>query len=108
MADVYRHRGRVISGEDIAFLRQFIAEHPEMSRYALSCGICEAWQWKQANGALRDMVCRGLLLSLERAGQIELPPADARYAIHSQSGHDQNQWCRTIARCVGHWLISHH
>jgi hypothetical protein len=27
--------------------------------------------WKQANGALRDMVCRGLLLMLERAGQIE-------------------------------------
>ena len=27
-----------------------------------------------SNGALRDMVCRGLLLMLERAGQIELPP----------------------------------
>jgi hypothetical protein len=75
VADIYRHRGRVISGEDIAFLRRFIAEHPEMSRYALSCGVCEAWQWKQANGALRDMVCRGLLLALERAGEIELPPA---------------------------------
>jgi hypothetical protein len=30
--------------------------------------------WKQANGALRDVVCRGLLLMLERAGQVELPP----------------------------------
>src|SRR5207249_2253903 len=30
--------------------------------------------WKQANGALRDVVCRSLLLMLERAGQIELPP----------------------------------
>jgi hypothetical protein len=29
--------------------------------------------WKQANGALRDVVCRGLLLMLERAGEIELP-----------------------------------
>src|SRR5688572_5088791 len=37
-------------------------------------GLCEAWQWKQANGALRDMVCRGLLLMLERAGYIALPP----------------------------------
>jgi hypothetical protein len=35
--------------------------------------LCEAWQWKQANGALRDMVCRGLLLMLHRAGEIELP-----------------------------------
>jgi hypothetical protein len=30
--------------------------------------------WKQANGALRDVVCRGLLLMLDRAGAIELPP----------------------------------
>jgi hypothetical protein len=35
--------------------------------------LCEAWQWKQSNGALRDMVCRGLLLMLDRTGQIELP-----------------------------------
>lgn len=35
--------------------------------------LCEAWQWKQANGVLRDMVCRGLLLMLHRAGAIELP-----------------------------------
>jgi len=33
------------------------------------------WQWKQANGELRDMVCRGLLLMLERAGAIQLPAA---------------------------------
>jgi hypothetical protein len=35
--------------------------------------LCEALGWKQANGALRDVVCRGLLLMLERSGQIELP-----------------------------------
>jgi hypothetical protein len=34
----------------------------------LSTRICEAWQWRQANGALREMVCRGMLLMLERAG----------------------------------------
>ena len=41
--------------------------------------------WKQANGALRDMVCRGLLLMLERAGQIELPPV--RRHIREQCRH---------------------
>jgi len=41
----------------------------------LSLKVCEAWQWKQANGELRDMVCRGLLLMLERAGAIQLPAA---------------------------------
>ena len=51
-----------------------IAAHPGESRRTLSKKLCEAWQWKQANGALRDMVCRSLLLVLDRAGHIELPP----------------------------------
>ncbi len=71
----YRYRGRNISRNEILFLQQFIADHPELSRCALSRKLCELWQWKQANGALRDMVCRGLLLLLHRAGEIELPPA---------------------------------
>jgi hypothetical protein len=71
----YRYRGRNISRNDILFLRQFIADHSQLSRCALSRKLCELWQWQQANGALRDMVCRGLLLLLHRAGEIELPPA---------------------------------
>ena len=69
-----KYRGRLITAADIAFIRQLIGEHPAASRRALSAKLCEAWQWKQANGAPRDMVCRGLLLMLDRAGQIELPP----------------------------------
>ena len=34
---------------------------------------CLAWNWVQANGHPRDMVCRGLLLGMHRAGLIELP-----------------------------------
>ena len=64
----------MVTAEDIAFIRQFIAQHPDASRRRLSAKLCEAWEWKQANGALRDMVCRGLLLMLHRAGEIELPP----------------------------------
>jgi hypothetical protein len=70
----YRYRGRVITPEDIAFIRRLIADNPRASRRRLSAKLCEAWPWKQANGALRDMVCRGLLLLLHRAGEIELPP----------------------------------
>ena len=69
----WRYRGREVSREEIVFIRQFIAEHTGASRRALSAKLCEAWGWKQANGAPRDMVCRGLLLMLHRAGQIELP-----------------------------------
>lgn len=69
----YRHRK--ISEEDVVFIRQLIADHPGVSRYALSRKLCEAWNWIQANGALRDMVCRGMMLMLHREGLIELPAA---------------------------------
>src|SRR5215468_8083436 len=69
-----KYRGRVVTAEDIIYIRELITAHPGESRRRLSQTLCEAWQWKQANGALRDMVCRGLLLMLDRAGHIELPP----------------------------------
>lgn len=68
----YRHR--VVTDSDVAFIRQLIAEHPESSRRDLSKKLCVAWNWVQANGALRDMVCRGLMLKLHREALIELPP----------------------------------
>ena len=68
------YRGRAISREDILYIREMIAAHPGESRRTLSKKLCEAWQWRQANGALRDMVCRSLLLMLDRADHIELPP----------------------------------
>src|SRR5450755_4073164 len=73
-AETWRYRGQTIDREQIAFLRGFIREHPDSSRWKLSRQLCEALGWKQANGALRDVVCRGLLLMLERAGEIALPP----------------------------------
>jgi hypothetical protein len=75
---VWKHRGRIITDDDITFIQQLIDTHPGDSRRKLSAKLCEAWQWKQANGALRDMVCRGLLLMLHRAGQIHLPPIKKR------------------------------
>jgi len=68
----YRHR--VITEDDLVFIRKLIIEHPGSSRRDLSKRLCQAWGWVQANGALRDMVCRGLMLMLHRGGLIELPP----------------------------------
>ena len=68
----YRHR--VIADSDLAFIRELIAEHPQASRRELSKQLCCAWNWVQANGALRDMICRGLMLKLHREGLIALPP----------------------------------
>jgi hypothetical protein len=70
----FQHRGRKLSNEDIAFIRALIKENRTASRRALSKKLCEAWNWVQPNGGLRDMVCRSLMLELERAGHIALPP----------------------------------
>ncbi len=79
MAAQWRYRGRNISDEEVAFVRQFIAEHPTLSRWALSRQLCEVWQWKQANGVLCDALCRGLLLLLERGGALALPPVRGHF-----------------------------
>src|SRR5437773_12146601 len=74
MPETWRYRGQTVDREQLAFLREFIAAHPDSSRWKLSRQLCDALGWKQANGALRDVVCRGLLLLLEWAGEIALPP----------------------------------
>jgi hypothetical protein len=74
MQAVLSYRHRVITEEDLVFIRQLIASNPQSSRRNLSEKLCQAWNWVQANGALRSMVCRGLMLMLHRRGLIELPP----------------------------------
>src|SRR3990172_2197447 len=73
MEIVLHHRGRAVTAGELATIRRLIAAHPDASRRQLSQLLCELWSWRQANGALRDMVCRSLLLALERTGQIVLP-----------------------------------
>ena len=74
MEAVLGYRGREVTQAEVAFIRELLASDPHASRRAVSRKLCEAWGWVQPNGAPRDMVCRGLLLALERAGHIELPP----------------------------------
>ncbi len=68
-----KYRGRLVTATDIEFMRELIAKNPTLSRRRLSAVLCEEWGWRQANGVLRDMVARGLMLLLHRAGHIELP-----------------------------------
>jgi len=74
----FRYRGKVVTSDDIAFINQLIGENPSDSRWALSKKLCRAWNWVQPNGALKDMVCRGLMLELHRAGHIRLPAKKRR------------------------------
>jgi len=73
METILTYRGKTVTVEDVAFIQNLIDQNPDDSRRGLSVKLCQAWNWTQANGALRDMVCRGLMLSLHRAGHIKLP-----------------------------------
>lgn len=87
MSDVLlSFRGRQICAAEVAFLRELIAQHPGLSRRRLSVKVCEAWNWVQPNGHPRDMVCRGLMLALHRAGHIELP-APRQIALNNAITH---------------------
>jgi hypothetical protein len=78
--EVLRYRGRGVTSDEIASISELIESSPGASRRAISLKLCELWDWRQENGAPRDMVCRGLLLALERAGHITLPPVRWRPA----------------------------
>jgi hypothetical protein len=68
-----QYRGRVATPEDVTFINNLIKANPNDSRRALSLKLCKAWNWRQPNGQWRDMVCRGFMLELHRAGYIHLP-----------------------------------
>lgn len=71
--DIVYH-GRKITTKDIAFIKELIAKNSDKSRRFISKEICRKWNWQQQNGALKDMVCRGLLLKLQSDALITLPP----------------------------------
>ena len=71
--DIVYH-GRQVTHKDIVFIRKLIANNPDKSRWFISRELCRQWSWRQQNGALKDMICRGLLLRLESVGLITLPP----------------------------------
>jgi hypothetical protein len=79
---ILQFRGRSVSSADVAFIRQLVANHPRASRRQLSALLCEAWNWRQPNGQLKDMLCRSLMLRLHRQGHILLP-AKRREAVNN-------------------------
>ena len=57
-----KYRGRAVTDADLVFISDLVQRHPDASRRQLSGLLCEAWNWRQPNGELRDMVCRSLML----------------------------------------------
>jgi hypothetical protein len=66
-------QGRETSIEDIEFVRRLIKENPDLHRKGLSVKLAKHWDWRDANGQLKDMACRSFMLKLHRQGHIVLP-----------------------------------
>lgn len=71
---ILNYRKRIITADDLFHIRSVISEHGNEGRCAVSRRLCQAWDWRQTNGQLKDIVCRGLLLRLERDQLLTLPP----------------------------------
>ena len=71
-------QGRKIVAADIDLMRRLMAENPSWGRSRLSVELCERWDWRRPDQRPKDMACRSLLLKLERAGHIVLPPRQAK------------------------------
>lgn len=71
---VFRYRGRDLTREDLAQIRAAISADYSRGRSYISRCLCEQWDWRQANGRFKEYAARDLLLRLEEAGHITLPP----------------------------------
>ncbi len=74
----FRYRRLIVKTDEIEHINQLLKTNPSWSRRKLSKQVCEDFDWRQKNSYLRDMVCRSLLLELDRSGYIQLPPIKFR------------------------------
>jgi hypothetical protein len=68
-----RIQGRWVRTEDIVWLREWMATHPEWSRKRLARELCAAWGWRDGAGRVKDFAARSFLLKLEALAEIRLP-----------------------------------
>ena len=73
MKETLRLQGRELTPVDIEFIRRLISDHPDWHRRRLSIELCQAWNWRNAKGNIKDMAGRSLLVKLDERGFIQLP-----------------------------------
>ena len=75
---IFRFRSREYTQDDLACIRQVIANNFDHGRVHISRLLATAWDWRQANGKIKDFAVRDTLLRMEEAGLITLPPPKTR------------------------------
>jgi hypothetical protein len=74
-----RYSGRNFTKEELAWIRQLIADRPEISRKDISILFCQEMGWLKVDGGLKDMSCRVAMLKMERDGHFILPPPKTKH-----------------------------
>jgi hypothetical protein len=67
-------QGRVVNPSDLEWLRQWITEHFQWSRFRLAQELCRLWSWQTLTGQLKDFAARSFLRKLHARGLVKLPP----------------------------------
>jgi len=68
-----RLRGKLIGASELQQIRDLLSAEGHLGRSHLSRQLCRLWDFRQANGAYREIACRDLLRQLEQRGLITLP-----------------------------------
>lgn len=79
-------RKRTITSADLEFIQNIIYQNWDKGRTQISKILCQKWNWFQANGRLKDMACREVLLTLYRKGLINYP-----HGVHDGNNKKRNQ-----------------
>jgi Domain of unknown function (DUF4338) len=66
-------RNRRITPADLKTIRELIDLEGSRGRTHLSRRLCRLWDWRQPNGAFREIACRELLRRLEQKNLVQLP-----------------------------------
>lgn len=74
MSNTFVCQGRHVSAEDLIWLRSWILNHPDWSRFRLAKELCNLWNWSTPTGQLKDFAARTFLRKLFERGLITLPP----------------------------------
>lgn len=66
---------QIFMPQHIKRIQKLIDAQPNLSRNQLSREVCRLFNWRSANGSLKEVSCRKKLLELQRRGKIRLPKA---------------------------------
>lgn len=72
-------QGQRLNEADLEWLRRSVATQPAWSRKRLARELCQRWQWRTAQGRLKDFAARSLLVKLEARGLLCLPRLRTNY-----------------------------